>query len=78
MVQEVTLGLKRSQTRTAMKMGTVTTRVLTVHTAKLGPPEGLTPRPPPFSQLGQRALRPEAAQRGQVGCPGHTALQRQC
>lgn len=49
MVQEVTLGLKCSQTRTAMMMGTVTTRVQTGDTAELGCPKGLTPQPTPFS-----------------------------
>lgn len=39
-LQEVTLGLKCSQTRTAMMVGTVTTRVLKAHTAKLGRTEG--------------------------------------
>lgn len=44
-VQSVTLGHKRSQTRTAMAVGPVTTRVLTVHPAGLGCPEGSRPDP---------------------------------
>lgn len=42
-LQEVTLGLKCSQTRTAMMVGTVTTRVLMAHTAKLGCTEDFIP-----------------------------------
>lgn len=70
--QSVTQGHKWSQTRTAMATGTVTTRVPTVHTAELGCPEGLTPRPTSSSEPRPARLWQKVAQRGWVHCPGHT------
>lgn len=74
MVQEVTMGLKCSQMRTEMMMGTVTTRVLTVQPPSWVVPRASRPDLLDSHSLGQRALWQEVAQRGEVGCPGHTAL----